>query len=188
MVKLDITFELKSVFYEIWDTSKRWDTPNDGEFETVLTTPLPPKVLESFNRAIKSRHKTRFVPYTNIVVESSEQLTQFANAKYGICTIDMEEFTYFENQLYVHFIFDVKDMVDEENIQDVESLIYDAFNATYSTEPNVYTIYLDYELIFTEHDYKSYYFEVLDTPTQITYHVVNGYSTETLPSGNVGGE
>ena len=158
---LIIKFQVKSNIYKV---------NYNNEKETIVKR-TNDELLAKLYESIISRKKTSFIPY-KYSIEISENL--FVNEKFGIIKILLQEFNFSNGFLDVKFIFSF----DKEHIEhiektefvqeDIESIIFDGFNETYSNEN--YLIHIeDYIQEINNSNWYEFIFKIEDTPENIKW-------------------
>jgi hypothetical protein len=154
---LIIKFQVKSNIYKV---------NYNNEKETIVKRPNN-ELLAKLYESIISRKKTSFIPY-KYSIEISENL--FVNEKFGIIKILLQEFNFSSGILDVKFIFSFDTEQTEFEQEDIESIIFDGFNQTYSDEN--YSIHIeDYIQEINNSNWYEFEFKIEDTPENIIWNI-----------------
>ncbi len=154
---LIIKFQVKSNIYKI---------NYNNEKETIVKRPNN-ELLAKLYESIISRKKTSFIPY-KYSIEISKNL--FVNEKFGIIKILLQEFNFSNGFLDVKFILSFDTEQIEFVQEDIESIIFDGFNETYSNQN--YSIHIeDYIQEINNSNWYEFEFKIEDTPENIIWTV-----------------
>jgi hypothetical protein len=180
-----IEYEVKSCFF--------YQTYSKDYFGYLGLPFKPRKIKKLLAGEIKTnlydkimQYRTHFIPGRIGVLDPMERIDNFLSEKFGVIHIDHENYYY--DEIKEKLLCDIEVSVqlnqndeikfeDELKFEDIETIIFDSFNCTYSS--------INYKIPINNNSYiettdekfnkldKDIYFEVLETPINIKFRVVN---------------
>lgn len=158
MCNLIIKFRVKSSFYKI----------KHSNYEESEVKKINQELVNALYNSMDSRDKTSYIPNEYIPLGNNDPRLIFMNEKFKLIKIIKEEFEYTNGYLNVKYTLDINTKVNSFSQEDIESLIYDSFNETYSTEDA--TIFIeDYITEIGKSNWYDYVLKIIDTPENIEW-------------------
>ncbi len=158
MCNIIIKFRVKSSFYKI-------NNYNSKESEVKK---INEELVNALYESMDSRTKTSYIPNEYIPLGNNKVNEIFMNEKYKMIKIIEEEFEYSKGYLNVKYNLEINTNEKSFTLEEVEGLIYDSFNETYSTEDA--TIFIeDYITEIGKSNWYDYVLKIIDTPENIEW-------------------
>ncbi len=161
MCNLIIKFRVKSSFYKIKHS-------NDEESEVKK---INQELVNALYNSMDSRDKTSYIPNEYIPLGNNDPRLIFMNEKFKLIKIIKEEFEYTNGYLNVKYTLDINTKVNSFSQEDIESLIYDSFNETYSTDKDFVDID-EYCQTIGRSNWYDFMLKIIDTPENIEWITV----------------
>lgn len=137
---------------------------------TEILNTVTNEIIEHINDSIIwYRSKTNFIPYKLINVNDMEKNKFVSQDFETVINIIHQKYNYINNMIYAVLELDFEYDKDILSITDIESLIFDNINETYSNEKN--TINIDYETYSNKGRHTYYYsLKITDVPENISFY------------------
>jgi hypothetical protein len=146
----------------------RWiNNYNEQQINTVSH-----KVIDNINQSIiNNRKKTNFIPYKNINISDNERDKFISEHLEIIVNIINQQYSYNNHNIHVLLELDFNTNKEIIDYNDIEFLIFENFNQTYSDENNSVDLYVGNNDI--EHSNYYYNLKILDVPEDIHFTTIN---------------